>query len=323
MYQKTIENFAKQFEWEPEIKEADKLKSAKRFVVIGMGGSHLAAGLLKIYNPMLDLFVHKDYGLPPLSDEILKESLFIASSYSGNTEEVLDFIERAQELGLHIAAISTNGKLLEFAQSNNIPYIQMPDTGIQPRNALGFSLVALAKLIADEPLLAQLAQLSKQLDPLRWEEQGKDLADKLSGKVPVIYSSTPNIPIAYNWKIKFNETGKIPAFYNLFPELNHNEMAGFDVIPSTKKLSDNFHFIFLQDENDHPKIKKRMEICKQLYEERNLPVTVLELAGNTVFEKIFNSLLLADWTALHTAKLYGAEPEEVKIIEEFKQKISK
>jgi len=110
----------------------------------------------------------------------------------------------------------------------------------------------------------------------------------------VIYSSKRNVAVAYNWKIKFNETGKIPAFYNVFPELNHNEMTGLDVREATKELSKNFHFIFLKDETDHPKIQTRMDITKKLYEDRGLAVEILQLQGNDIFHKIFSTLFFCD-----------------------------
>ncbi|MBI2506768.1 MAG: bifunctional phosphoglucose/phosphomannose isomerase, partial [Candidatus Colwellbacteria bacterium] len=137
--------------------------------------------------------------------------------------------------------------------------------------------------------------------------------------IPIIYSSRRNIALAYNWKIKFNETGKAPAFYNTFPELNHNEMTGFDVQETTRELSDKMFFIFLKDEDDHPKITKRMEVLERLYRDRKLSVAVVSLEGNSKMEKIFNSLTLADWTAYYTAKRYNVEPEQVPMVEEFKK----
>ena len=209
-----------------------------------MGGSHLAAGLFKLYDPQTPFYIHRDYGLPVLSDEELKESLIIASSYSGNTEEVVDFLEKALEKGLNAVVISVGGKLVDMAQEHNLPHIVMPNTGIQPRSALGFSVVALAKFLGRDDILEELSSCTN-IDPLKWEEEGKKLASTLHGRVPVVYSSLKNEAIAYNWKIKFNETGKIPAFYNTFSELNHNEMTGFDVIDTTRSLSENNHFILL------------------------------------------------------------------------------
>jgi len=176
-------------------------------------------------------------------------------------------------------------------------------------------------MMGKEKELAEITQLTWLLKPREFEAQGKELAKKLKNKVPVIYASEANYALAYNWKIKLNETGKIPAFYNVFPELNHNEMTGFDVKDSSRHLSRNFIFFLLRDKNDHPKIQKRMAILKKLYEDRGLPMVTLELKGKNKFHKIFSSLVLADWIAYYTAKQYSLEPEQVPMVEEFKKLI--
>jgi len=243
----SIKDFPKQFEFQPVVQNKSKLKVANKFVVAGMGGSHLGADLIKAWNPSLNIIVHEDYGLPFLPEDDLSEYLFIASSYSGNTEEVVDALNTAMNRGISVAIISVGGKLIEIAKEKEIPYAQIPDTGIQPRLALGFSVVGLLSLVGKDDELENLKKLSQTLDCAMHEGEGVNLAKKLEGYIPVIYSSVANKAIAYNWKIIFNETGKIPAFYNSFPELNHNEMAGFDVINTTKQLSEKFKFIFLEE----------------------------------------------------------------------------
>lgn len=322
MMQEAIKNFPKQFAYEPKIENEESFRGFDKFIVVGMGGSHLAADLLKTWNPYLQVSIHKNYGLPAIPEKDLKNSLIIASSYSGNTEETLDAFKETVEKDLAVVAVSTGGKLLELAKEHSVPYIQLPDTGIQPRSALGFAFKALLKFMSEEDALEEVSGLADSLDSLSFENAGKELAEKLKGKVPVIYSSSRNLAIAYNWKIKFNETGKIPAFFNIFPELNHNEMTGLDVKESTKALSENFYFIFLKDEADHQKAIKGMEITEKLYVDRGLPVQIVSIAGESPFLKIFSSLLLADWTAYYTAVQYNVEPEQVPMVEEFKKLIA-
>lgn len=324
----SILKFPEQFTYEPKIENADALEKKHKYIVCGMGGSHLSAGLAKHFLPNVEIIVHRDYGLPisgtPASPAgtRLSEYLVVISSYSGNTEEVLDALETARAEGAAVAAITTGGMLLERAREYGIPFVQMPATGIQPRTALGFSFRALLKLMGEESLLKESSALSGALAPRALEEDGEALARMLAGRVPVIYASARNKPLAYNWKIKFNETGKVPSFFNVFPELNHNEMNGFDVTEATKDLARAFHFIILKDTDDHPRIVRRMEILEQQFTERELPVETLTLKGSNALERIFSSLMLADWTALHTARRYGQEPEQVPMIEEFKRKIS-
>jgi len=314
---KAIRDFPKQFEFSPVIENTENFKSNNKFIVCGMGGSHLAADLLKIANPDLDIIVHSNYGLPKVGD--LSERLIIVNSYSGNTEESLDSFNKAHDMKLDVVVVSTGGKLLELAKDNNVSFIKIPDTGIQPRSATGFTILALLKFLGDEDALTDTKELTKSLDD-DLENVGQNFAKKLEGRAPIIYSSTKNEPLAQNWKIKFNETAKIPAFFNVFPELNHNEMTGFDLVDSPTLT--NFIFIFLHDSEDDPRIIKRMDITKKLLKDRGFGVEDIKISGENVWYKIFSTLLVADWASFYLAKHYGAEPEQVPMVEEFKKMIS-
>ena len=310
-----IKNFGKQLQYQPELVNEEKLGKYARFIFVGMGGSALGPDLLKVSNPGLDILIHRDYGLPDLPDKTLQNSLIILNSYSGNTEEVLDAFKLALSKNLSIAAVSIGGKLLELARQNSIPYVEMPDWGLEPRLALGLSLKALLKVLGQDKDLDIISkiQLSDQ------EKTGKELAKKLRGFVPIVYSSRKNDPVAYSWKVKINETAKKPSFSNVFPELNHNEMAGFHPSEVSKLLSQNFHFIFLKDEADDHRILKRMEVTAKLFQNQKLNVETIELVGDNVFIKIFSSLQLADWVSYYIAKEYGIDPADISTIEEFKK----
>ena len=173
--EQAILNFHTQFLFKPVIENANTLSRAQRCALGGMGGSHLNAGLLASWKPEIDLVIHRDYGLPALSDA--KERLYIASSYSGNTEEAIDFAESALKKGYAVATISVGGKLLEFAQENGLPHIVILDTKIQPRCALGFSTIALSVLMGDERLLQELKALASLLKPEKLEEKGRTLSE--------------------------------------------------------------------------------------------------------------------------------------------------
>lgn len=315
-----IKQFAQQFSYAPEVVNSDKLGSFEKFIVLGMGGSHLAADLLLSWRPEYNITIHSDYDLPAGD---ISNTLIIASSYSGNTEEVIDGLTVALKKNLPVAVIAVGGKLIEIAKEKNLPYVQMPDTGIQPRSALGYSFKSMLAVIKDSDGLTKTTELAGILNPDSLEEKGKQLAAKLKDHVPVIYTSTRNRAIAYNWKIKLDETGKIPAFYNVLPELNHNEMTGFDIQSSSKHLSEQFYFIMLKDSSDHKRVQKRMQILAELYKSRDLPIEVIDLIGSSALEKIFSSLILADWTAFYTAELYGLESEQVPMVEEFKDLMKK
>lgn len=142
------------------------------------------------------------------------------------------------------------------------------------------------------------------------------------GKVPLIWSSARNLPVAYIWKVKFNETSKIPAFCNNFPELNHNEFTGFDVVDSTRSVTGNFHVIMLEDPKDHPRVQRRMALTRDMLQERQIPVDTVTMRGEH-FEKLFSTALMGDWVALGLAKYYGVPNPETPLIAEFKKRIAK
>lgn len=311
----SILDFPKQFSFEPEIKNAEKLRSCKKFIVCGMGGSALATELLKLSNLDIDVILHRDYGLPQLPEKELRERIIIASSYSGNTEETINAFLEAGEKNLSLSVIAVGGKLMELAKKNAIPYIKIPNTKIQPRCALGFNLRAMAKIMKKETILRETQTLSSTLIPDNYEAQGKALAETLKNKISIIYASNKNMAIAYNWKIKFNETGKTPSFYNVIPESNHNEINGFEV----PALAQNFHAVFLKDPSDHPRVAKRMKVTEKLYKEKGLGATVMELTGDSIWHKIFSSLILADWTSHYIAVGYGIDSESVPMVENLKK----
>lgn len=324
-----IKNFNRQFEYEPRIENADNLSAfsesfarKSRSIVAGMGGSNLAAGLLKIIKPEIDIVVHRNYGLPAISKAEIKNYLFIASSYSGNTEETIDGFFAAGKNGLPRIAISTGGKLLELTQKEKTPHIQLKTDSIQPRLAIGYNFLALLKAVGKEELLREAHKLVSILKPKEFEPEGQVLAKKIGNKIPVIYASFQNEPLAYYWKVNFNETVKIPVFYTSFPELNHNDMAGFEGIKNEKELAQKFYFIFFKDKNDHPQIVKRMEILERLYKESGFEVDVLELKDTNPLEKIFSSIIFNCWAAYYLAQERDVKPEDVEFIEKFKKLIA-
>jgi glucose/mannose-6-phosphate isomerase len=324
-FYETIRNYPKQFEYEPVV-IGDLPRNVQYFIISGMGGSHLAADILKDF--FNNIFVHKNYGLPNLSKEILEKSLVIAISHSGNTEETIDSFETARKRSLRVIAVSTNGKLLELAKKYKIPYIELPGKDIQPRLALGYHIMALLKIVtADkrgltlidiefEDITFSFKRLSKTLEIGKLEKLARKIYPRLKNKIPVIYSSEKNEFLAYNFKIKFNETSKIPAFYNVFPELNHNEIE----LLEHRKIP--FAFIFLYDRNDHPRIQKRVDITKKIFKNKKLDVIKIDINSNKDrVHDIFSTLILGDFISYYLAKFYNKDPEKVEIIEKFKEMI--
>lgn len=319
----TLMRFKEQFAWDPVIENPGALRTHARTVVYGMGGSHLGAWLIKRYGAKPDIFIHRDYGLADEAPSIFEEdALHVLSSYSGTTEEVLDAAHEVLRRGLPAAAITTGGALLELARERGLPCIQIPETGLEPRMAIGFAMLALARILGDADLEASIRRGGEAIDPGEGKEAGTSLGTKLEGKIPLVWSSAQNLPLAFIWKIKFNETAKIPAFCNAMPELCHNEFTGMDVVDMTRPLVDAVHIIMLEDERDHPRVQKRMQVAREMLSERGISVERVALTGEG-FGKAFRGALLADWTSLHLAERYGVPNPETPLIKEFKERIAR
>lgn len=308
-----------QLRWEPKVANPEKLGSYTRFVVLGMGGSNLGPWLLKHYAPAPDIYMHRDYGLPAFSD--WSDTLVIASSYSGNTEETIDGANEALRQGRPLAVIAKGGMLLALAKDKDLPYIEIPDTGIQPRVAVGYSTVGIAKLMGKEDAVRALQELGATFDPAARRSEAEAFGEKLRGSIPVVYASTANLPLAYVWKINFNENAKIPAFANSIPELCHNELNGFGVVEETKPLSARMHVIMLVDGTDHPRVEKRMRIMQEMLAEKGIAASSVALKGSG-FAKAFDAVLFASWLSLSLAGFSGVPAEEVPMVEDFKKRMA-
>ncbi|MEK7160844.1 MAG: bifunctional phosphoglucose/phosphomannose isomerase [Patescibacteria group bacterium] len=293
-------------------------------LICGMGGSALVGDLLEYLKqkqfrpltPTLPFQIHRAYDLPRDADE---RTLIILVSYSGETEEVLSSFRAAQKLKLEITGITCGGQLGDLFQENNIPWIKIAK-GLPPRYSLGSQLNGLVKILMAYGLLDSSAQhaltpLSESLNPSQDENRARLACVKLSHKIPVIYASTTNSAIARLWKINFNENTKIPAFYNVWPELNHNELAGW-----TKNFGP-FYFFLLRDTDDSPKIQKQLFLTSQILTSLSLPIEIVDLEGQDALEKFFKAALLADWLSYHLALFYGLDPALTPLIEDFKKRL--
>ena len=146
-----------------------------------------------------------------------------------------------------------------------------------------------------------------------YEGRGQELSEKIVGKTPVIYTSPKYKSVAMIWKIKFNENAKTPAFWNFFPELNHNEMIGFT------NPQGRFFVIMLKDKDDHPRNLNRYQATADLLKEDGIESEIIEMEGDDTFSKIFLSINLSDWTSYYLALEYGQDPTPVEMVEKLKK----
>lgn len=298
-------------------------------MISGMGGSALPGNLFRIYlNDLfrterpevqpLPIFQNRSYTLPP---ESYRDCLNFICSYSGNTEETISSFEEALEHGLPCIGLSSGGKIEEMCREHGVPHIKLPipTPGFQPRVGTGYFFGALFQVLVNQELVPDMtdeiiheAGLLKQSMP-DIEIAGQVLAKKLVGKTPVIYSTTQFKSVAMVWKIKMNENAKIPAFWNFFPELNHNEMVGF-TNPQAP-----FIILMLRDSLAHPRILRRFEVTADLMRKRGIEVEIVDMQGESVYNKVFMSIVLGDFASYYLALEYGQNPTPVDMVEDLKK----
>jgi glucose/mannose-6-phosphate isomerase len=337
-----ILDFPKQFRaglFAAENVELKKWRLRSPIIICGMGGSASAGDILHLWMrheflgiSEYEILVHRGYGLPKIErkhfEDGVWEPLVITASYSGNTEETLSAYEDALKKKLPLIAISTGGKLRDLAKKDGVPFVQVPATGIQPRSSFGYQFGVLVSLlknlgVIDGARKEEVADLELLLNPAKLEKKGREIAQKTVGTIPLLYSSGAWKELSRIIKIKFNEHAKTPAFWNYFPELNHNEMTGFASLGVNGKSrtgqTANFNLLVLKDANDNPRVLKRMDLTAKILKKKGIASAVVTIEGKTILEKIFSTLLLGDWIAYYNAILRGIDPTPVEMVEEFKK----
>ncbi|MBN2097626.1 MAG: bifunctional phosphoglucose/phosphomannose isomerase [Candidatus Omnitrophica bacterium] len=304
----------------------------KNIVFSGMGGSAIGADLISFYlrkEIKLPIYVNRDYSLPAFLNQ---DSLAILLSYSGNTEETLSSFERAEAASAKILVISSGGKLVELAKKNNHPYLVIP-AGYPPRGALAFlffpSLAILSGLgfIEDKQrefqetitLLEKMHDNSLDLGVPESANPAKKLAARLFNKFAVIYGASENLAgVVTRWRGQLAENSKSLASSQLLPEMNHNEIVGWQ---HPEELLQRFVIIFLRDEQDHPQVKKRIEISKEILQKQGFAVEEIHAQGKGLLARVFSLIYLGDYVSFYLAILNGEDPTPVKRIDYLKQRL--
>ncbi|MBU8932459.1 MAG: bifunctional phosphoglucose/phosphomannose isomerase [candidate division Zixibacteria bacterium] len=302
----------------------------KNIVVVGMGGSAIGSEILRSFlasKLMVPFDICRNYVLPEYVDD---ESLVIASSYSGNTEETLAAIEDAIERKAMLATITTGGMLADLAKLNEIPMAKL-QTGFQPRAALGYSIVPMLiffeKIGLVKDMIKEVEHTITALQEYREKyiedndtttNPAKLLAEKLCGKIPIIYSGpTITDAVALRWKGQFCENSKTLAYINQFAELNHNELVAWSDNIAPHK--DHLVVILLRDMNDHPQIRARMNIVKDIILQQEVEVIDVHSRGERLLERILSLVQLGDFTSYYLAIINKVDPTPVAVIEALKQ----
>jgi glucose/mannose-6-phosphate isomerase len=317
------------YAWNNPIDLGDIKKGSIRCIIVtGLGGSAMSGDLLQNFcagEIKLAYSVNRNYFLPEFADE---HSLVIVSSYSGNTEETISALNNSLKKKCQIICISTGGKISQTAKENNIPLVVIP-AGLQPRYALGLSFFSLLKIFQTLNLIPDQSKYVEEIREL-WKQNGEifstennlahSCAEKIIGYIPIIYSAADvTSAVGYRFKCQFNENSKLHAFHNVIPELNHNEIIGWESFNEDKFQA---KLITVYDDSYPPQIKKRFEITSELAGKSGIEVMELSSNKNQLKVRLMDLIYLTDWITYYTAVLRAFDPTEINNINTLKEKLA-
>jgi len=302
-----------------------------RAIILGMGGSAIGGDLLRslaLLENRLPVWVHRSYGLPPLLNE---NTLLIASSYSGNTEETLSsFVESLQTPAKKLV-LTGGGRLRALAEKEGIPVFPI-DYQAPPRAAFPHSFIPLLGIFQKLDLLedksADLSEAMQVLNNLSSEltesmplasNQAKQLAIRLSGKLAVIYGAGILSEVAQRWKAQLNENSKAWAFYEIFPELNHNAIVGYQ-FPS--EMRERVLVVLLHSSLLHPRISDRYRLTAEILTEAGIEHELVEARGDSPLAQMMSMVLLGDYVSFYLALLNSVDPTPVAPIDYLKKRLA-
>jgi glucose/mannose-6-phosphate isomerase len=313
--------------------------SIRNIVVSGLGGSAIGGDILRGYTSgtlQIPLIVNRHYYLPGFVDE---HTLVITASYSGNTEETLAVHRDAMKKKAKIVCISSNGEISLRAGKFRQPLISIPG-GLPPRAALGYSffptliLMSKLKLISspDKEILETISLLERK-SKLYNSASGRknpalELARKLSGKLPIIYSAADRFDVVnLRWRGQLSENAKMLAYGNVYPEMNHNELVGWSKTfqggnVQTPHMND-MAVVYLRDKQDHKRVQMRMDITKKIIGKCASDVIEVHSEGTSLLARMFSLIYLGDWVSYYAAILNHVDPTPVKAIDYLKNELSK
>lgn len=311
---------------------APPLQEIQGVLVLGMGGSamggDLAAGLLHDILSV-PLSVHRGYGLPAWVDP---HTLVIASSYSGNTEEVLSGFQAALRRGVPLVALTTGGQLGETAESRRVPVLRF-EYPSQPRAALGYSFTLILGILWKVGLMGDLsAEVNRSAEFLRrarraWEPEvqtqdnpAKQLALDWEGRFPVLFAAEHLSPVARRWTTQLNENSKQWAMWAEIPELNHNVIVG---LPHPQAWIPGIRVLSLKSPNYHSRVKARFQITGRLLEQAGIGHREIETQGENRLEELLWATLLGDYVSLYLSVLNEEDPTPVSSISLLKSELSR
>jgi glucose/mannose-6-phosphate isomerase len=305
---------------------------AGQILVLGMGGSAIGGDLVRTLaedQASAPFLVCRDYRVPGF---VGPDTLAIASSYSGGTEETLAATQDALDRGARVIAITTGGRIARLAQERGFPALRFQYEA-QPRAAVGFSFGLLLGLLAklgylDEGRLGmdEAVQMAESLPVVLGPEvpaesnPAKQLALRIQGNLPVVYGAGLLSEVARRWKGQFNENSKSWAFFEQLPELNHNAVVGYE---NPADLAGRLYVLLLSSSTYHPRVAARVRITAQILGQRGVPHEVVEARGSTPAAQLVHSLLTGDYASYYLSLLYDTDPTPVRTIDFLKNELAR
>ncbi len=300
-------------------------------IVSGMGGSGIGGELLKDWardRITVPIEVNKEYSLPAYAN---KNTLVLIVSYSGETEESLSAFLDALKRDCMIFCVTSGGKLLELAEEIGVPFLRIPSDMPQPRVALPYLFlpmpVILEKISLVSNISGEFSEVIQTLEKVSVENSpersvndnfSKMLASNIVGTVPVIYGFGVYRAVAQRFKQEFNENSKVPSKWEFFPELDHNEIVGWEELG---KLAKCFSAIFIRDKNEPEEIRHRIEATKEIVCSESSKVFEVWSSGKGKLAKMLSTICVGDFTSVYLAILRGVDPAPVKTIALLKEKM--
>lgn len=302
-----------------------------KILILGMGGSGISGHLIKnLYQKEAKSIIEicQNYSIPSWVD---KNTLVFGISFSGNTEETLAAFIAAHEKQAKLIAITTGGKLEELARKFKTPLLKFKYSS-PPRHSTGYLFILIISLLKKlgiisiqekdiKNALVILENMGTQLEPNIPET--KNLAKKLAKKIhnffPIIWTDDFTYPLGIRFKHMLNENAKILAFCEAFPELCHNSSVGLDY---PKSILNKTIFIFLKSRFGHKRNLLRMEIMKEILQQKKVKYLEIELPSyeNKLVE-LLTGILLIDYISFYSALLNNIDPTPTPNIEFLKRKL--
>ncbi len=308
--------------------------SYKNIVCTGLGGSAIGADLVRSYvadDAKIPIFVNRNYSLPNFVD---KDTLVIVSSYSGDTEETLSAYRDARARGSEIIVITSGGKLGKMAEDHNVLRVNIPG-GFPPRAALGYSFFTILILLTKLGIIKdQSASINDAIHNLRrlknnrigykikyQENFAKKIANEILNKFIVIYGGQDHIDsVVTRWRAQFAENSKALASSQILPEMNHNEIVGWE---NPKKTLKDFAVIILRDSSDHPRTSRRMDATKHILKKDKIQVIEVRSMGKGLLSRIFSLIYIGDFVSFYLAILNRIDPTPVERVTYLKKELLK